>query len=490
MRIAVIGSGRVGLVAGACFAELGHEVTLVDNDPAKLETLRQGVIPIQEPFLPELIRRHCGRRLILSEDLVRTVHAGSVVFITVGTPLAKDGEPDLVQIETAAAEIAKGCDGEYKLVVAKSTVPAGTTAWIRKILLLNGAVEGSFDVAANPEFLRTGSGILDFLYPERIVLGTDNERCAAVLRKIYEPLWNGSYSHGQMAIPQPQGVPIPPPLILASTKSAELIKEASNAFLALKVSFINGVAALCESVGADVQEVCLGMGSDPRIGERFLQPGIGSGGSGLRKDVRTFCTVAREAGYDFRLLEEVARINQDQRQRFVRMVRNALWTLKGKQIGVLGLAYKRATDEIRESPAIEVIEVLLKEGCQLSAYDPAAVERARLLFGKQVKFADSPYAAARGADALIILTDWDEFRNLELPRLHDTMRQPIVIDGRNLYSLEQMQAHGFFYYSIGRQKVVPSPWTMTSPGETANPFSKKRSPAGPSGPTVRQRTQE
>jgi UDPglucose 6-dehydrogenase len=455
MRIGVVGLGRVGLVAGACFAELGHEVVLVDNEAAKLETLRTGVIPVHEPFLHHLFHRNYGGRLTVCEDLVETVRASSVVFIAVETPPGKNGEADLTHVEAVACEMALACHGEYKLVVVKSTVPVCTCTCIHKVLLRNGAVEGSFDVASNPEFLRAGSAVTDFLYPERIVLGADSERGAAVLRAVYQPLSDGCYCLREDAVPQPQGAHVPTRVILVSTKSAELIKQASNAFLAMKISFINVVAAVCENVGGDIEQVCEGMGSDSRIGRRFLQPGIGCGGPGFHKDVMAFRAVACEAGYDFRLLEEVLRINEDQRQRFVRQVGNALWTLRGKQLGVLGLAFKGGTDDIRESPAIELIELLLKEGGQVVAYDPAAIERARPVFGNRVKFADSAYEAVQDADALIILTDWDEFRNLDLERLRRAMRYPIVIDGRNLYTLRQMEAHGFLYHSIGRPMVGP-----------------------------------
>jgi UDPglucose 6-dehydrogenase len=323
--------------------------------------------------------------------------------------------------------------------------------------LRNGAEDGAFDVASNPEFLREGTAVTDFLYPDRIVVGADTERCAAVLREIYAPLVDGTYYLRPDAIPRPDRAQIPPPLIATSAKSAELIKHASNAFLAMKISFINAVASICESVGANVQQICQGIGADTRIGPRFLNPGIGYGGSCFPKDLLAFRAVARECGYDFRLLDEVIRINEEQRQRFIRKVRSALWTLRGKRLGVLGLAFKGGTDDIRESPAILLVQALLQEGCQICAYDPAAQERAKEVLNSSVQFAESAYEAARDADALLILTEWEEFATLDLKQLHAELKYPIVIDGRNLYHPEVMAANGFTYYSVGRPAISPEP---------------------------------
>ena len=449
MRIAVVGSGYVGLVAGACFADLGHEVVLVDNDVRKLAALKNGEVPIHEKFLPELFDRHRGHRLTFSDNLRESVRASVAIFIAVGTPPTERGEADLSYVESVAREIT-GALGEYKVIIEKSTVPVYTSEWIRKIILRNGADPDSFDVASNPEFLREGTAVTDFLFPDRIVVGCDSERAAEVLREIYAPLTSGTYYRHPDAIPQPDRTSIPAPIIVTSTKSAELIKHASNAFLAMKISFINAVASMCESVGADVNQVCHGIGSDSRIGPRFLNPGIGYGGSCFPKDVLAFRAVARECGYDFRLLDEVMRINEDQRDRFVRKVRSALWTLRGKSLGVLGLAFKGGTDDIRESPAILIVQALLQEGCKITAYDPAAMERAQEVLHSTVKFANSSYEAAHGADALLILTEWEEFANLDLARLRDELKYPIVIDGRNLYDPEMMAANGFTYYSVGR----------------------------------------
>jgi UDPglucose 6-dehydrogenase len=468
MRIAVVGSGYVGLVAGACFADLGHDVIVVDNDQEKLAALNRGEVPIHEKFLPELLQRHRGNKLRFSDDLKAAVEASAAIFVAVGTPPTEQGEADLSYVESVARAIA-GAINDYKIIVEKSTVPVYTSDWVRKIILRNG-VAGEFDVASNPEFLREGTAVTDFLYPDRIVIGADTERCAAVLREIYAPLANGSYYERADAIPGPDranppfrtecermGHPIPPPLIVTSAKSAELIKHASNAYLAMKISFINAVASICESVGANVQQVCEGIGTDTRIGPRFLNPGIGYGGSCFPKDLMAFRAVARECGYDFRLLEEVMRINEEQRHRFIRKVRSALWTLRGKKLGVLGLAFKGGTDDVRESPAILLIQSLLQEGCEISAYDPAANERAREVLNSSVRLAESAYDAARGADALLILTEWEEFAALDLKRLRAELKYPIVIDGRNLYDPEVMAANGLTYYSVGRAASSPEP---------------------------------
>jgi UDPglucose 6-dehydrogenase len=454
MRIAVVGSGYVGLVAGACFADLGHHVILVDNDEQKLAALKNGQVPIHEKFLPELLSRHRGNRLTFSDNLHEAVRGSAAIFVAVGTPPTERGDADLSYVESVAREIS-GAINDYKVVVEKSTVPVYTSEWVRRIILRNGAEAESFDVASNPEFLREGTAVTDFLFPDRIVVGCDNERCAGVLREVYAPLTSGSYYERSDAIPQPDRASIPAPIIVTSTKSAELIKHASNAFLAMKISFINAVASVCESVGANVGQVVHGVGTDSRIGPRFLNPGIGYGGSCFPKDVLAFRAVARECGYDFRLLDEVMRINEDQRERFLRKVRSALWTLRGKHLGVLGLAFKGGTDDIRESPALFLVQALLQEGCKITAYDPAAMERTQEAISSTIKFADSAYDAAKGADALLILTEWEEFANLDLHRLNKELKYPIVIDGRNLYDPELMAAHGFTYYSVGRAASHP-----------------------------------
>ena len=453
MRIAVVGSGYVGLVTGACFADLGHEVTLVDSDEEKLAGLRAGDIPIHEKFLPELIARHRERRIYFSGDLHAAARDCDVIFIAVGTPPTDGGEADLSYVESVAREISSGVD-RYKVVVEKSTVPVYTSKWIRTVIIRNGADPSSFDIASNPEFLREGTAVTDFLYPDRIVVGVESERCAEVLRAIYRPLTNGEYYSRADAIPRPDRAQAPPRLIVTSSRSAELIKHASNAFLAMKISFINAVASICESVGADVQQVCDGIGTDSRIGPRFLNPGIGYGGSCFPKDLMAFRAVAEECGYDFRLLDEVIRINEGQRQRFLKKVRNVLWTLRGKRLGVLGLAFKGGTDDIRESPAILLVQDLLREGCRVCAYDPAAMERAKQLFASNIEYATTPYEAGTGADALLILTEWEEFAALDLSRLRRVLKYPIVVDGRNLYDPAVMTGQGLSYYSVGRPAAL------------------------------------
>ncbi len=450
MRITVVGSGYVGLVAGACFAELGHEVVLLDNDPGKIELLKRGGCPIHEEHLPELLARHGGRRLTFSTDLPSAISDADAIFIAVGTPPTVGGEADLSSVEAVAREIAANING-YKVIVGKSTVPVYTSDWVRKVMLLNGAPAKHFDVASNPEFLREGRAVTDFLRPERIVIGTDGGKVAEYLRAIYQPLLDGTYYQQPNAIGGSE-MPSPlPTLIATSPKSAELIKYASNAFLAMKISFINAVATICESVGADIDHVREGIGSDSRIGRQFLHPGLGYGGSCFPKDLSAYRAVARECGYDFRLLEEVMRINSEQRDRFVRKVRQELWTLRGKRLGVLGLAFKGGTDDVRESPAIAVVQALMQEGCSIQAYDPAAMEHAaQVLNGPQIQYATSALESARDADALLILTDWGEFRSIDLTQLRELLRYPIVIDGRNMFSPDLMKEHGLRYLSVGR----------------------------------------
>ena len=344
MRIAVVGSGYVGLVAGACFAELGHQVVLVDNDERKLAELQRGECPIHEKFLPELLERHRGKSLDFTGDLADAVRRSQLIFVAVGTPPKDDGDADLSYVESVAQGIACAID-DYKVIVEKSTVPVYTNSWVRKIMLLNGAPAELFDVASNPEFLREGTAVADFLYPDRIVVGADSDRCADLLAEAYQPLVDGSYFKKPDAIPGPVTGPFQANLLRTSAKSAELIKHASNAFLAMKISFINAVASVCEAVGADVEQVREGIGTDSRIGRRFLSPGVGYGGSCFPKDLLAFRSVARENGCHFGLLDETVRVNEEQRNRFLRKVRKALWTLKGKKLGVLGLAFKNGTDD-------------------------------------------------------------------------------------------------------------------------------------------------
>ena len=465
MRISIVGSGYVGLVAGACLAEIGHDVICVDNDGEKIAALQAGQTVIHEEFLPELLTRHRNRGLVFTTDMAMAVRSSSVVFIAVGTPPSDTGEADLSWLEAVCHDIARQIDS-FKVLVIKSTVPVGTSRWIRKILVRYGAPPGSFEVGSNPEFLREGKGVTDFLYPDRIIVGSDNDRCTDILGQLYKPLTEGSYARLKGAIPIPDSAILPTNLIVTATNSAEMIKHAANAFLAMKVSFINAVAGICEPASADIEEVCEGLGADQRIGKRFMRPGIGYGGSCFPKDLAALRAVSRDFGYDFRLLEEVMRINEEQRSFFLRKVRSALWTLKGKRLAVLGLAFKCGTDDIRDSPAIAVIRMLMKECCEIVAYDPAAMERARKEFADApISFAESTYEAAEKADALLILTDWEEFAALDFQRLRQALKHPIVIDGRNLYSRAEMEAHGFSYFSVGRQEVVANVPASSGAGE-------------------------
>jgi UDPglucose 6-dehydrogenase len=453
MRVAVIGSGYVGLVAGTCLATLGHQVALVDSDRGKVDSLKAGAVPIHEQFLRELIARNVEEgRLTFSDSLPGAVRRSTIIFIAVGTPAMENGDPDLSFVEEVASVVAKHVD-EYKVIVEKSTVPVLTHEQIRWVMMLNGAAKDSFDVVSNPEFLREGTAVQDFLYPDRIVVGADNDASAAILSDLYEPLIGGGYYRQSDAIPAPTGYSGPPRFILTSAKSAELIKHASNAFLAMKISFINAVANVCEAVGADAREVSEGVGADRRIGSSFLRPGIGFGGSCFPKDLLAFRLVARECGVNFDLLDKVAEINEEQRTRFVRKVRNCLWTLRGKRLAALGLAFKGGTDDIRESPAIAIIEALLEEGAEVVAFDPAAMDRATAVFGNRISYVDTAYEACHDAHALLILTDWPEFSGLDLGRVRRELHHPIVIDGRNMFGPEDMAAAGFHYYSIGRPAV-------------------------------------
>jgi UDPglucose 6-dehydrogenase len=456
ISITVVGSGYVGLVAAACLAEIGHRVLCVDNDDAKVKMLNAGGLPIHEESLPELLGRYREiGQVRFTTDLCSAVRESQAIFIAVGTPQHESGDADLSYVESVARELASSIDS-YKLVVEKSTVPVYTSEWIRRTLERNGVKRSLFDVASNPEFLREGTAVQDFLHPDRIVLGSDCEEAADLLAAIYRPLSSGSYYERPDAIPGERSVQSPPPVVNTSTKAAEIIKHASNAFLATKISFINAVADLCEAVDADVEHVARGMGLDRRIGNRFLQAGIGYGGSCFPKDVAAFRYVAQQMGVDFSLLAEVERINENQRQRFFEKVRSALWTLRGKRLAVLGLAFKGGTDDIRESPALKIIRMLRDAGASVYAYDPAAVERAQeeLPADASMRYAGDPYEAADGADALLILTDWAGFRDIDLARLRSALRYPIVIDGRNLYEPAKMEDCGFTYISVGRARRV------------------------------------
>lgn len=456
ISIAVVGSGYVGLVAAVCFAEMGHDVICVDNDERKVQALQGGDCLIHEQYLPELLGRYRNTKVRFTTDLAEATRACSAIFIAVGTPQSETGDADLSYVEAVACEIARSLTS-YKVIVEKSTVPVYTNEWISRALERNGISRELFDVVSNPEFLREGTAVADFLHPDRIVVGSDNEPAGALLSDIYAPLTSGEYYKRNDGIPGFCTVDAPPPLLMTSTKSAEIIKHASNAFLALKISFINAVSNLCEAANANVEQVAKGMGLDTRIGPKFLRPGIGYGGSCFPKDVAAFRSVADQMGVDFSLLSEVEKINVQQKKRFVSKVRSALWNLRGKRLGVLGLAFKGDTDDIRESPAIEIVKLLIAEGCTVAAFDPAAIGRTEQLLpaSKSLRYAKDAYDAAADADALLILTDWSEFAELDLKRLNQALRYSIIIDGRNLYDPHEMAEQGFTYLSVGRPAAHP-----------------------------------
>ncbi len=457
VKIAVVGSGYVGLVAAVCFAEMGHHVICVDNDERKVAALQGGDTLIHEIHLPALLERYRNTRVRFTTDLSEATRECQAIFIAVGTPQSETGDADLSYVEAVACEIARSIS-TYTVIVEKSTVPVYTNEWIRRSIERNGVDRQLFDVVSNPEFLREGTAVTDFLHPDRIVVGSDSRRAAAVLSAIYAPLTEGAYYRGNGFIAGSCNTSSPPPLLLTSTKSAEIIKHASNAFLALKISFINAVSNLCEATDANVEQVAQGIGLDSRIGPKFLRPGIGYGGSCFPKDVAAFRSVADQLGIDFNLLSEVEKINVQQKRRFLAKVRSALWTLRGKRLAVLGLAFKGETDDIRESPAIDLVRMLLAEGCHITAFDPAAMPRTEEILPPtaHLKYAADAYAAAADADALLILTDWTEFAELDLERLNKTLRYPIVIDGRNLYDPQIMTQHGFTYLSVGRPASYPA----------------------------------
>jgi UDPglucose 6-dehydrogenase len=450
VKIAVVGCGYVGLVAAVCFAEMGHKVICVDNDNAKIAALQGGQIPIHEEHLEELLRRQKKEALTFSTSLADAVRTSEAVFIAVGTPPMGNGDADLSYVEAVAVEIARSIDG-YRVIVEKSTVPVYTSDWISRVLHRHGVARDEADVVSNPEFLREGTAVRDFLHPDRIVVGTGSERAFRVLSRIYRPLTDGSYYRKEDTLAGPCNDLVPPSLLRTSAKSAELIKHASNAFLAMKISFINSVANVCEAVDADIEEVARGMGLDRRIGPRFLKAGLGYGGSCFPKDLKAFYAISQQVGATFDLLKEVERVNERQQRLFLNKVRSTLWNLRRKKLAVLGLAFKGGTDDIRESPAISLVRSFLAEGCSIAAYDPAATDNARRLFlNENITFAADPYQAMKDADALVILTDWPEFAHLDLKRVKRRLANPIIFDGRNLFSCEDMVKEGFTYISIGR----------------------------------------
>jgi len=432
MNIAVIGTGYVGLVTGVCFAEFGVHVTCVDKDRDKIEALLKGQIPIYEPGLSELVgKNRASGRLDFTTDIAAAVRGALVVFIAVGTPPRGDGSANLAYVEGVAETIAKHLNG-YKLIVTKSTVPVGTGERLKKIIGKNLKEQVDFDIVSNPEFLREGSAIEDFLRPNRVVIGTNSPQAEAIMKDLYRPLYL-----------------IETPFIVTDVATAEMIKYASNAFLATKISFINEMANLCEKIGADVHQVAKGMGLDGRIGPKFLHPGPGYGGSCLPKDTLALVQMAKQNDCELELLSAVTRVNAKQRAIMVRKILQELKDGERNNVAVLGLAFKPNTDDIREAPALEIIQALVKEGVKVRAFDPAAMGEARKVL-KGIRYCDDAYDTAKHADAVVLMTEWNEFRNLDLVRLRQSVRNPVFIDLRNVYDEQRMKQAGFRYIGVGR----------------------------------------
>jgi len=432
MKLTIIGTGYVGLVSGACFAEVGHNVICVDNDLKKVEMLRAGGIPIYEPGLDEMVKRNVGAgRLHFTGSTTEGVEKSDVIFIAVPTPPQPDGSVDLSYIERVARDIAAGMTS-YKIVVDKSTVPVKTGEKVAETIKRYCKAKVEFDVVSNPEFLREGFAVDDLMKPDRIVVGVGSPRPAAAMRELYAP-FNA-------------------PIIVTDINSAELIKHAANSFLALKISYINAIATICEASGANVEEVANGMGMDARIGRRFLNAGLGFGGSCFPKDLSAFIKIADQLGYDFQLLKEVQHINADQMERFLKKMTDTLWVLKDKKIGVLGLAFKQNTDDVRMSPAIDLCQRLLKEGASLRVFDPKAMDKAKAVLppGKSITYVTEMNDVAEGCDAVVVATEWPEFKQLNLDRARHSMTHPILFDGRNLFDPAEMEKLGWVYKSVGR----------------------------------------
>jgi UDPglucose 6-dehydrogenase len=437
MKLGIFGTGYVGLVTAVCFAELGHTVVAIDKDPRVVARLSDGDPTLYEPGLQELLASNLqAGRLAFSTSAEDGLAGSEVVFLCVGTPSRSDGRADLSQVEEVVRSIAPMLNG-YKLIVEKSTVPVNTAGCIDRALRQLIGPDGNYEVASNPEFLREGSAIHDFLHPDRVVIGADSERARALLLELYQ----GDFGC---------------PLLVTTVQMAELIKHAANAFLAAKISFINMISDLCEKVGADVSMVAKGIGLDHRIGSHFLNAGLGFGGSCFRKDLRAFVRIADELGVDFSLLREVERINESRVDRLLNKLEHALWVMRGKTVGVLGVAFKANTDDIREAPSLRVIPRLRENGVIVRVYDPQAAARMASVYppDAQLAYVESPYEAARGAHALIVLTDWEQIRSLDLGRLRSLMRAPVIVDGRNLFEPAQMRDRGFEYYSLGHGDVV------------------------------------
>ena len=448
MRISVIGAGYVGLVTGGCLASIGHEVVCTDSDAAKLATLEAGQIPIYEPGLETVIAdaRREGR-LSFRLDPAESVESGEAIFICVGTPPLPSGAADLSAIDRVARMIANEARSS-KLVVEKSTVPAQTGQELKRALNTYGRKSGhTFRVVSNPEFLREGTAVEDFLHPDRIVVGVEDDTAERQMKEIYRPVLERTF---HCPVHPSDCPPASPPAWLVTTiNSAELIKHASNSFLALKISYANMLSDLAERLGADIDEVVRAVGMDPRIGKSFFRAGLGFGGFCLPKDLQAFVHLAERSGVDFSMLKEAEKVNHARIERFMEKIRRALWVVKEKQIAVLGLAFKPNTDDIRFAPAMDLIARLLSEGARVRAYDPEAMDKARAVL-PQIEFADSPYAASEDAEALLIATEWEQFRNLDWERIRDSMSRPLILDGRNLLSPREMKSYGFEYHSMGR----------------------------------------
>ena len=429
MKLTIIGTGYVGLVSGTCFAEVGHQVICVDSDAAKVKLLQAGGIPIYEPGLEELVRKNVAAgRLSFTHSTAEGVEKSDVIFIAVPTPPQPDGSVDLSYIERVARDIA-GAMTSYKIVVDKSTVPVKTGEKVAETIQRYCPAKVEFDVVSNPEFLREGFAVGDLMKPDRVVIGTRSPRPVAAMREIYTPFQA--------------------PIIVTDINSAELIKHAANSFLALKISYINAIATVCEAAGANVQEVAQGIGLDERIGRRFLNAGIGFGGSCFPKDLSAFIKIAEQIGYDFKLLKEVQHINADQMERFLKKITDTLWVLKDKTIGVLGLAFKQNTDDVRSSPAIALCQRLIQEGATLRVHDPKGMDKARSLL-PTATYGEDMNAVAEGCDALVVATEWEEFKQLDLACAKKGMTHPILFDGRNLFDPAEMVRLGWVYKSVGR----------------------------------------
>jgi UDPglucose 6-dehydrogenase len=429
MNISIIGTGYVGLVTGTCFADVGHRVVCVDCDASKIDLLKSGGIPIYEPGLKELVAKNVAEgRLRFTTCTKEGVDASGIVFIAVPTPPLPDGSVDLSFIEGVARDIASAMTA-YKIVVDKSTVPVKTGEKVAETIQRYCKAKVEFDVVSNPEFLREGFAVEDFMRPDRVVIGVASQRPVQAMQEVFAPC-NA-------------------PIIVTDINSAELIKHAANSFLALKISYINAISQVCEATGANVQEVANGIGMDARIGRRFLDAGLGFGGSCFPKDLSAFIKISEQLGYDFRLLKEVQRINAEQMERFVKKIADTLWVLKEKKIGVFGLAFKQNTDDVRNSPAIELCHRLLKEGAVLRVHDPKAMEKAKAVL-KEATFVADMNAVADGCDALVVATEWPEFKKLDLERARKVMTHPILFDGRNLFDSREMERHGWIYKSVGR----------------------------------------